>query len=188
MSNIFLVSDQHFGHENILNFIDSSGRKVRDFASVEEMNEFMVERHNSVVIPKDKVYFLGDVTMSTKASALDILRRLNGKKVLIKGNHDLCKLSAYAEHFYDVRGSHQLDKMVLTHIPIHPNSLSRWDANIHGHLHTNIVTRGFIHGEVPDNRYFCVCVEQINFTPISFEELKAEHTRRIKADLYFPIN
>jgi calcineurin-like phosphoesterase family protein len=129
----------------------------------------MVENWNKVVKPIDRVYHLGDVTMSAKASAFEIFRRLNGKKVLIKGNHDLAKLSVYAEHFDDVRGSHQFDGLILTHIPIHPDSLARWGANVHGHTHANSVKK--TQGQ-KDPRYVCVSVEQINYTPISLEQTK----------------
>lgn len=166
MSNIFLAADHHFGHKNILNFTKQDGSRLRGFDSVEEMDEHLVQRHNSVVRPKDKI---GDLAMSTNATGLEILFRLNGEKVLIKGNHDLAKLSVYATHFKDVRPSHQLDGLILTHIPIHPESLSRWRANVHGHLHSNRVVN--VKG-IPDPKYFCVSVEQLdNYTPISPDAL-----------------
>lgn len=136
------------------------------------MNEHIVDCHNSVVRPNDKVYFLGDVVMSTKSYSLDILKRMNGQKVLIKGNHDLCKMQAYLEHFKDVRGSHQFDGMILTHIPIHPESLARWGLNVHGHLHSNVVRMPL--SQIPDRRYFNVSMERINYTPISLEEVKKQ--------------
>ena len=179
MSNIFLISDTHFGHGNILTFTDSEGKRLRPFDTVEEMDELMVKNWNSVVRPQDKVYHLGDVVMHKRA--LPILSRLNGEKVLIKGNHDKEKLSLYTPYFKDVRGTHQFDGMILSHIPIHSNSLARWGCNVHGHLHSNVVTKeGWGEGEyggpilkqIPDDRYFCVSVEQINYTPISLEELK----------------
>lgn len=134
------------------------------------MNEYMVMQHNRVVGPNDKVYFLGDVTMAKNAKGLEILRRMNGEKILIKGNHDLASASAYLEHFKDIRGSHQLDGMVVTHIPIHPESLSRWKANVHGHLHYNRVKTEAGH---IDPRYYNVSMEQLDdYTPISLEQLK----------------
>lgn len=164
--NVFLISDQHFGHKNILNFKRRDGiTPLRVFSSVEEMDETMVERHNSVVRPNDKVYMLGDLAMNKKC--LPIIARLNGEKILIKGNHDQEKLSGYAKYFKDVRGSHQLAGYLLTHIPIHPDSLSRWKASIHGHLHSDLVQ---LNGK-PDPRYINVSVEQINYTPISLEEI-----------------
>lgn len=168
MSNVFLVSDHHIGHANILTFKDQCGNPVRSFDDVHHMNEVIVAKHNSVVGVNDKVYFLGDVAFSLRG--LGFLERMNGTKVLIKGNHDNLKLSQYAQFFKDVRSCHQLDKFILTHIPIHTDSLSRWAGNIHGHLHTNnIMLNGT---KVKDPRYFNVSVEQIDYTPISLEEVK----------------
>lgn len=136
------------------------------------MNEHMVNCHNSVVRPHDKVYFLGDVCMATTIEALEILRRMNGEKVLIKGNHDLAKPGRYMEHFKDIRGSHQFDGMILTHIPIHSGSLARWGVNVHGHLHHRVVCMPLT--QIPDPRYFNVSMERINYTPISLEQVKKQ--------------
>lgn len=172
MANIFFASDHHFWHNNILNFKRDDGTPLRDFEDVDAMNEHIIACHNSVVRPNDKVYFLGDVVMSRKNSALTILSRLNGEKVLIKGNHDLCDPEAYLAYFKDIRGSHQFNGLILTHIPIHPESLARWGLNVHGHLHYHIVKREFSH--LPDFRYFNVSMERINYTPISLEEVKKQ--------------
>ena len=168
MSNIFLISDQHYNHKNFLNFLDEAGNKIRPFTDVEEMDEYMIFCHNSVVKPQDKVYFLGDVCFNKKT--LDIIMpRLNGTKVLIKGNHDNLKLTQYQEYFKDVRASHQLDKYVLSHIPLHPDHMGRWaNGCIHGHLHQCKVMKD----GVEDPNYINVSVECINYTPISLEELK----------------
>lgn len=173
MANIFLISDTHFSHENILTFYKSDGSKLRDFDSVQEMDETMVQNWNRVVKPLDRIYHLGDVAISHKA--LPIFSRLNGRKVLIKGNHDQAKLSQYLPYFDDIRAYHQLDKMLLTHVPVHSESLSRWTHNIHGHTHSNVVG-----GSTPDLRYIPVCVEQpwMNYTPISLEELKVVIEKR----------
>lgn len=170
MANIFLCSDHHLGHHGMLKFLRSDGiTPLRSFNDVDHMNEHIIAQHNKVVSPSDKVYFVGDIAMSGKY--LPLLRRMNGEKVLIKGNHDQEKLSVYHKYFKDVRGSHQLDGMLLTHIPIHPNSLSRWRINIHGHLHSNVVTIGDT--QVPDDRYFSVCMERLDdYTPISLEDIK----------------
>lgn len=132
----------------------------------------MVERWNKVVGVNDKVYHLGDVVMPKNHRKLDeIMSRLNGTKVLIKGNHDELKPARYLGYFKDIRGSHSLDKLVLTHIPVHRASLTRWRGNIHGHLHARAVTMpsGYSSAEVEDPKYFCASVERINFTPIEFE-------------------
>ena len=172
MSNIFFASDHHFHHKNILTFKDAESNPLRVFDSVEHMNEHMVTMHNSVVNPNDKVYFLGDVTMARNAKGLEILARMNGEKVLIKGNHDLCSAQQYLQYFKDIRGSHQFEGMILTHIPIHPESLARWGLNVHGHLHNNVVRMPL--AQIPDRRYFNVSVERINYTPISLEQIKKQ--------------
>jgi calcineurin-like phosphoesterase family protein len=105
--------------------------------------------------------------MGRNYKSLDILRQMNGTKVLIKGNHDLAPIGAYIEHFKDVRACCQVDRYILSHIPIHPESISRWRGNIHGHLHAN---------EIGDPRYFNVSMERLNnYTPISLHEINAQY-------------
>ena len=170
MGRTFFASDHHFGHEGILTFKNYDGTQVRTFDSIEHMNEHMIERHNSVVKPEDKVYFLGDVAMSHRH--LHYLGRMNGEKVLIKGNHDTGKLSQYAPYFKDIRGSHQFSGVVMTHIPLHPHCLDRWKLNIHGHLHNNYIK--LEDGVTPDTRYYNVSMEVIDFTPVTLEQIKYE--------------
>lgn len=171
MSNIFLCSDHHFSQAGATRFLRDDGTKIRPFDTVEEMDEYMIEKHNSVVRTKDKVYLLGDFCFSKKH--IHIADRLNGDKVLIKGNHDTLELHHYASYFRDVRGCHQFDGMFLSHVPIHPESLGRWGVNVHGHLHANRVMTAF--GTKIDERYQSVCMEQLDdYTPISLEELKAK--------------
>lgn len=172
MSNIFLASDHHFHHANILNFKRDDGvTPLRSFTDVNHMNEYMVMQHNRVVGANDKVYFLGDISMAKNAKGFEILSRMNGEKILIKGNHDLAPLHVYAQYFKDVRACHQLDGMLLTHIPIHEESFSRWTLNIHGHLHYRKVN--YTGKKIPDPRYYNVSMEcLVDYTPISLEELK----------------
>ena len=164
MPAIFLVSDTHFGHAGVCRFLREDGTKLRPWDNPEEMDEEMVKRWNETVRPNDKVYHLGDVVINRKA--LKTLGRLNGEKVLIKGNHDIFKLSDYLPYFKNIRGYHVMNGMILSHIPVHEESIARFGTNIHGHLHYNRVKKeGII-----DPRYFNVSVEQIDFTPILFEQ------------------
>jgi calcineurin-like phosphoesterase family protein len=163
MPNLFLISDTHFGHANILTFKNSDGTPLRPgFQNIKEHDQFLIDTWNNTVKPKDTVYHLGDVGMSNFTHIKNIFDALNGEKVLIKGNHDKFKASQYLQIFKDIRGYGILDRYLLSHIPIHPDSLSRWAANIHGHLHGN---------KINDPKYINVSVEQINYTPISLEEL-----------------
>lgn len=175
MPNTFLISDMHFGHVGATQFMNDDGTKMRPWDNVHDMDEAMVSNWNSVVSNKDKVYVLGDVAINRKA--LPTLGRLNGTKVLIKGNHDIFQLKEYTPYFKDIRACHKLDNFFLAHIPIHPESLARWcSGQIHGHLHSNRVTATWLDPKIKiiDKRYHSVCVEQIDYTPISFEDLKVK--------------
>jgi calcineurin-like phosphoesterase family protein len=165
--NTWLISDTHFGHENILNFKRDDGTKLRDFSTVEEMDEAMIHNWNSVVGPKDRIYHLGDVVINRRA--LSTLSRLNGRKMLVKGNHDIFKADEYLEYFDDIKAYHVIDGLLLSHVPVHPDSLGRFGCNVHGHLHYREVVDA---NGVADLRYINVSVECINYTPISLEGLK----------------
>ena len=181
MPSVFLVSDTHFGHTGVCRFTRNDGvTKLRPWDSAEEMDEAMVKAWNERVKPNDKVYHLGDVVINRKA--LPILNRLNGDKVLIRGNHDIFKDEDYTPYFRSLRGYHVMNGMILSHIPIHSESLGRFGVNIHGHLHADRVMLPGFNGKITDivdTRYHCVCVEQTpDFAPILFEDVIA----RIEAE------
>lgn len=178
MPNVFLTSDTHFGHVGICQFTNYDGSPVRPWDDVEEMNEEMVKRWNETVGPKDKVYHLGDVVINRKH--LPIMSRLNGDKVLIKGNHDIFKLNDYTKYFRDIRAYHVMNGCILSHIPVHKDNIARFGANIHGHTHgnrvrklrgVNVKTGELLYSDQIDPDYFCVCVEQTDFRPILFEDV-----------------
>ena len=182
----FLVSDTHFGHNGVCHFMRSDGEtKLRPWDTAAEMDEEMVRRWNDTVRPNDKVYHLGDVVINRKA--LGIMRRLNGDKVLIRGNHDIFRDDEYREHFRELRAYHVLNGMILSHIPLHEASLGRFGVNIHGHTHANRVMKArgvdartgeVLYGDEIDPRYWCACVEQTDFAPILFEDA----IKRIEAE------
>jgi calcineurin-like phosphoesterase family protein len=159
--------------------------KLRPWTDPAEMDEFMVAAWNERVRPNDKVYHLGDVVINRKS--LPIMNRLNGDKVLIRGNHDIFKDEDYTPYFRSLRGYHVMNGMILSHIPVHPESLGRFGVNIHGHLHANRVkkirgvnakTGELLYTDENDVRYHCVCVEQTDFAPILFEDV----IRRIQVE------
>jgi calcineurin-like phosphoesterase family protein len=173
MPSVFLVSDTHFGHTGVCRFTRNDGvTKLRPWDSAEEMDEAMIAAWNDRVKPTDKIYHLGDVVINRKA--LPILNRLNGDKVLIRGNHDIFKDEDYTPYFRSLRAYHVMNGMILSHIPIHSESLGRFGVNIHGHLHANRVMLPGFNGKITDIvdvRYHCVCVEQTDFAPILFEDV-----------------
>jgi len=181
MPSVFLVSDTHFGHAGVCRFThpDDPEVKLRPWDNADEMDEEMIRRWNDRVRPTDKVYHLGDVVINRKA--LKTLHRLNGDKVLIRGNHDIFPDVEYREYFRELRAYHVMNGMILSHIPIHPESLGRFGVNIHGHLHASrvkIEPVGKYGIPVIDTRYHCVCVEQTDFAPILFEDV----IKRIEAE------
>lgn len=186
MPAVFLVSDTHFGHWGVCRFLREDGvTKLRPWNDPAEMDEAMVKAWNERVRPGDKVYHLGDVVINRRA--LPILSRLNGDKVLIKGNHDIFKLEEYTPYFRDIRSYHVMNGLILSHVPVHEASLGRFGTNIHGHLHANRVKRavGFdaetgrvVYGGEIDTRYHNVCVENTDFAPILFEDV----LKRIEAE------
>ena len=179
MPATFLVSDTHFGHAGVCRFTEADGvTKIRPWTDPAEMDEEMIRRWNDRVRPNDKVYHLGDVVINRRA--LPTLARLNGDKVLIRGNHDIFRDDEYREYFRELRAYHVLNGMILSHIPIHAESLGRFGTNIHGHLHTNRVkkprginakTGEILYSNENDVRYHCVCVEQTDFAPILLEDV-----------------
>jgi len=187
MPSVFLVSDTHFGHTGVCRFTRNDGvTKLRPWTDPDEMDEALIKAWNERVRPTDKVYHLGDVVINRKA--LKTLSRLNGDKVLIRGNHDIFRDDEYREYFRELRAYHVMNGMILSHIPVHEASLGRFGVNIHGHLHSNRVMRArgidartgeTLYSDEFDPRYHCVCVEQTpDFAPILFEDV----IKRIEAE------
>lgn len=207
MSNNFVISDTHFGHESTwAKFKLADGSPLRPFTSTEEMDEAMVERWNAKVKPGDHVYHLGDVVIGKRH--LETIKRLNGKKRLIMGNHDI-----FDNKFYYEAGFEKLcgvrvftDRFILSHIPLHPDCItSRFKVNVHGHLHGNEVMRSVekltssgwndYYSNHPneyetimevDPRYLCVSVEHTDYEPLSFEEVDARIATRWRTYDYSP--
>ena len=76
----WFTSDIHFRHRNIIRLCG------RPFDDVYEMDEEIIANFNSVVRPEDDLYIVGDVDF--KGHADNLVARLNGRKILIEGNHD----------------------------------------------------------------------------------------------------
>lgn len=158
---IFFIGDTHFGHKNILTFKRQDGSPLRSFATIEEMDEHLVKCWNETIKDNDTVYHMGDVVMNRKN--LPIVYRLKGKKFLIRGNHDTAPISELLTYFEEVYATHCFKDIILSHIPIAKQSLDRFGTNVHGHLHSY---------NIDDPAYFNVSAEQLNYTPISLEDLR----------------
>ena len=178
--SIWVVSDTHFFHENVLKFTDSkTGLRVRpEFDTVEQMDECMMDNWNSVVKQGDIVYHLGDVFIGNKEKFKTMWPKLKGSKRLIVGNHDDVKFLASGGFFQKVAMWRMFPEfgLMLSHAPLHDSSLLRLfdrngtypdDAemllNVHGHTHSN---------GSPPGPYRSVCVELTGYKPVNIEELR----------------
>ena len=167
MKNKWFISDHHLGHGNAINWLDDEGIQLRPFSSGEEMDEYIVDKHNSVVKPGDSVYCLGDFAIPRQS--IHMAQYLNGSLRLIRGNHDIYATKDYLKYFKQIYGVKVFSehRMVCTHIPVHTYNLERWNINVHGHLHSNLITGLYA------EKYVNVCVEQLDYTPIHIDEILA---------------
>ena len=138
---IFYIADTHFGHANILKYDN------RPFMSVEEMNKTIISNWNLVVSDVDTVYMLGDVSWYSLASrkTSGILNRLNGNKILIRGNHDNRLSDIDKKYFSQIRDYAEITdydvgangvRIVLSHYPIpFYKNMPHGDYHFYGHIH-----------------------------------------------------
>ena len=161
MRDIFIISDTHFGHANILTFLNPDLTKLRpEFSCVEEMDETIVSNWNKTVGTNDIIYHLGDVFFNTGHKHLS---RLNGRKRLVLGNHDDAKNQNLHTHFEKILVWRLFKEYnaILTHIPIDVSSFGKASYNIHGHIHCF---------DSPSKFHINACVEKHNYTPRHIEE------------------
>src|SRR6201993_5271885 len=128
---VWVISDTHFGHHNILKFESEKRGHYRD---IFEHDWDLVQRWNSVVKPGDTVWHLGDVYFGPKESnhAQEILKALVGYKRLVMGNHDVNREHVLRQYFDRIYGVAEYGRCILTHVPVHPYQLEkRYAKNIH---------------------------------------------------------
>lgn len=133
-NNVFVISDLHFYHENIIEY------ENRPFKDVEEMNAKLIENWNKVVSDDDLVYILGDLSFGNIKATEEILKQLKGDKILIKGNHDIFLDSKKFDRnlfigIYDYLEVEIFDcKFIMCHYPL---TLHNGDIHLYGHIHSN---------------------------------------------------
>lgn len=156
---IYFIADTHFSEKNIMLY------ENRPFQNTTEMNEELVKRWNQVICEEDEVYHLGD--FGAAGQELSMLKRLKGRKFLLKGNHDIQSNQYYRdagfEEVYDYPFIIQ-NFWILSHEPLYVNTNMPY-ANIFGHVHNSPLFQTY------SPQHYCVSVERIHYTPISFEEI-----------------
>lgn len=152
MSKIYVISDLHLGQATIC-------KLRRQFSTMEEHDNYVIDSWNSVVKKRDLVYVLGDAAFCK--GGLEKVARLKGMKILIMGNHDKLRTEEYLKYFQNVYGALRKHKMWFTHIPIHESEL--WSmANVHGHLHKKLIDNPL---------YYNVCCEHLDYKPKLLTEI-----------------
>lgn len=155
----YIISDTHFGHENIIEYTE------RPFSSVEEMNAELIRRWNEKVDETDTVFHLGDISYNNGAPPEWWLDKLNGRIVVVRGNHD-SDLSQNAPYPWmnSCTVQHGRYDFYCEHKPVGANC---WQ--IHGHTHNNdLVTYPFIH---KGTQRVNVSVELIGYEPLAMDRL-----------------
>ena len=158
MSNIWFTSDTHFDHANIIKYCN------RPFSHKDEMNETMVQNWNSVVGHNDTIYHIGDFSFSKDPGKF--FHRLNGKKILIKGNHDKQITTrlflGLVYDYYELKIDGKF--IVLCHYAFKVFNKSHHGAlNLFGHSH----------GTLSENtQQIDVGVDRWNFTPVNLEQIE----------------
>ena len=162
MSKLFFTADTHFGHENMIKY------ERCQFASTEDMDATIIKNWNNVVSKRDKVIVAGDVSFYNKEKTAEIIQQLNGKKVLVKGNHDKRNNSWWADVGFSEVSNYPIickEWIIVQHEP--PTYIN--DAMpffwIYGHTHG---TR--MYSTVTKNTA-CVCVERWDYAPVQLEKI-----------------
>ena len=152
---IYFIADTHFYHENIIKYCN------RPFKNSKQMNEYIVNKWNSVVTKDDIVYHLGDAGFGSTDELKELVGRLNGTKILIRGNHDYkrgingWKKVGFSEVY---KKKLVLGNLILTHEPI---EVEENYINVFGHIHNKLLDERF-----NKNNHICVSCDVIDYTPI----------------------
>lgn len=172
-TDLWFISDHHFSHKNIITY------SKRPFATVAEMNSFMIEQHNNTIGEDDVVIFVGDFSFANhNYTKKNIFSRMNGYKILILGNHDVHR-NKFKDFGYDeVYVCKELVindlKILVTHFPL--LKVDNGELNIHGHLHVG-------HKEKTDlSTHFNVNCEFINYTPIHIDKILNQFNERLNTE------
>lgn len=174
-SKIFFTSDTHFGHSKIIEYCD------RPYLNTDDMNERLIENWNNTIKEDDYVFHLGDFALGGSSTWESILPRLNGHKILIKGNHDHQNFrDKYAEYFEYVAEQMLIFiddiPVLLNHYPIlcYPKKYKSSDViQLHGHVHSAPHNKGEdkCHYALHSLRQYDVGVDNNNYTPVGFYEI-----------------
>lgn len=180
-NKIWFTSDTHFFHDKVVEY------SQRPFASVEEMNEGLIARWNSVVHRDGIVFHLGDFCFGTPDNWNYILDRLKGRIFLVLGNHDIRHINEeIASRFECVAIQMRLhvnsQKIYLNHFPFLSYSGDNHGTwQLFGHIHSNQQASNIIDKHrltLLQPEQYDVGVDNNNFTPVSYRQIEQIIERR----------
>lgn len=176
ISEIWCLSDNHFFHDRIIGYCH------RPFNDVEHMNSEMEKRWNLIVSPQDLMIHIGDLSASlgnNKDSFKELIGRLNGKKILVRGNHDHLKDEWYIEAgFIKVVDYIYVSPLLFTHVPdvvdaIKPHPWADITKKLRETFSPELVVHGHDHRtNTPEyEKHFNCASDRHAFMPISLREI-----------------
>ena len=155
-TNIFFTSDTHYQHKKIIEYCN------RPFKDMQDMEDSLVDNWNAMVGKDDTVYHLGDFAFANKEECQRIFSRLNGRKFLIKGNHDGKAVTKLP--WEDVHKFATLDSPHTSLYLVHdPKDWNEQGWLLHGHLHSKHVDTG--------PRQIHIGVDAWDFKPVSLDKV-----------------
>ena len=162
MPKLFLTADTHFGHTNIIKY------ENRPFADANAMDALIIKNWNNVVSKNDKIIVAGDVSFHNKEKTSEIIQQLNGKKILVKGNHDKRNTQWWMDVGFDEVSDYPIiykEWFIIQHEP--PTYIN--DAMpffwLYGHVHGTEMYKTITKNTA------CVCVERWNYTPVELDKI-----------------
>ncbi len=176
----YFTADTHFNHVRILEYCP------RPWTFVEDMNEGLIKSFNAVVSPEDTVYILGDFAMGDKDKIPYLASRLNGKKILILGNHDYSKPGQPRKQLLNAGFEAIVERMMLEdsgkklflhHEPLPQSEWGGADLHLSGHVHDCYTRASHIPGQNikpdPEGLILNVGVDVCGYKPMTLEQLLA---------------
>ena len=162
----FVIGDMHFFDENIIKFTRNR------FATEEVMRHSLITNWNRVVTKDDVVYLLGDVfdlNNCDESQIKETLSLLNGKIILIAGNHDEGAFEVFRKCGVEVIEYPIVvdDFFILSHKPMFVDESCPY-ANIFAHVHNNPMYQTI------SCRSYCVSAERIDYTPKQLDRIEKD--------------
>lgn len=163
----YITSDLHFFHKNIIQY------EKRPFKNLKDMEKVLIKNWNNSLKKHDKIFIAGDFSFGNKEMTKNVVKQLNGYKILILGNHDLSNsYKWWLDVGFDEVSKYPIiynGRYIISHEPVDYRLLMNTEyINLHGHLHTNRTVLD--DKQIKDifkgiNRYINIGVDLHNFTP-----------------------